>query len=142
MFNLKLQNDQGKTNTLELEKDIAEFNGKTHKVKIHDGDITKAGHISVNTLNIKAAYLDTIITRFENRNRKVDKYPGFTGFCLIKKDNTISVLTGWENREKFDEWVASTAYQEGHQQKQDRAEQQGSEYLVDRPIREHYSVIG
>lgn len=137
-----LQNDKGKKTELEIRIDVAIFYDKEYKILMNDGDLTRSKHISVNNLIVKEDYVDTIINRFETRNGRVDMYAGFTGFMLLKHDNEFSVLTGWEDRDAYEAWVDSEAFQKSHQKKEDRVNKEGSEFLVEKPHRDHFSVVG
>lgn len=139
---MKLQNDKGQTTELDIRADVAIFYGKEYQIIMNDGDLTRSKHISVNNLIVKEDYVDAIISRFETRNGRVDMYAGFTGFMLLKHDNAFSVLTGWEDRTAYEAWVNSEAFQKSHQKKEDKVNKEGSEFLVEQPVRDHFSVIG
>lgn len=137
---MKLISKDAENTELIIDKKIATFKGEEYEILIHDGDVSDAGHIATNNFVIKEDYIDEMIERFGNRKGNVDKYDGFSGFMLIKKDNKMSVLTGWQKTEDFTAWVESEAFQNSHVKKEQRVKSKGSDYLEAMPVRENFSV--
>ncbi len=59
---------------------------------------------------------EKIIDNFRGRERLVDRFKGFKGFRLLAstEDMEIMVMTFWESREDFKNWVESEEFRRGH----------------------------
>ncbi|MBF0754034.1 MULTISPECIES: antibiotic biosynthesis monooxygenase family protein [Jeotgalicoccus] len=139
---MKLVNKEGQSTDLLINGETASYKGEEYDVIIHDGDLAGAGHIATNNFIVKEEYIKEMIKRFKGRKGNVDQYDGFQGFMLIKKDNKMSVLTGWQTTEDFTAWVESEAFQNSHVKKEQRVKSEGSDYLEAMPVRENFSVEG
>ena len=139
---MKLVNNDGQNTELIIKGNTATYKGEEYEILIHDGDVSAAGHIATNNFIVKEEYVKEMEERFKNRKGNVDQYDGFSGFMLVKKDNKMSVLTGWASTEDFTAWVESEAFQNSHVKKEQRVKSQGSDYLEAMPVRENYSVEG
>ena len=139
---MKLVNSDGQNTELIIEGNTAAFKGEEYEILIHDGDVSAAGHVATNNFIVKEEYLKEMEERFKCRKGNVDQYDGFKGFMLVKKDNKMSVLTGWATTGDFTAWVESEAFQNSHVKKEQRVKSQGSDYLEAMPVRESYSVEG
>ena len=51
--------------------------------------------------------VDQMIERFKNRAGRVDSYPGFLGFELLRGDEECVSMTRWASREDLDRWMNS-----------------------------------
>ncbi len=74
--------------------------------------ITTANRIFVNP-----DYADLFEENFRNRAGLVDRMPGFVSNQLLRPVNPgdpYIVLTVWESREHFENWVRSDAFRLGH----------------------------
>ncbi len=139
---MKLVNNDGQNTELIIKGNTATYKGEEYEILIHDGDVSAAGHIATNNFIVKEEYVKEMEERFKSRKGNVDQYDGFSGFMLVKKDNKMSVLTGWASTEDFTAWVESEAFQNSHVKKEQRVKSQGSDYLEAMPVRENYSVEG
>jgi heme-degrading monooxygenase HmoA len=139
---MQLVNNDGQNTELIIKGNTATYKGEEYEILIHDGDVSAAGHIATNNFIVKEEYVKEMEERFKSRKGNVDQYDGFSGFMLVKKDNKMSVLTGWASTEDFTAWVESEAFQNSHVKKEQRVKSQGSDYLEAMPVRENYSVEG
>lgn len=139
---MKLVNNDGQNTELIIKGNTATYKGEEYEILIHDGEVSAAGHIATNNFIVKEEYVKEMEERFKSRKGNVDQYDGFSGFMLVKKDNKMSVLTGWASTEDFTAWVESEAFQNSHVKKEQRVKSQGSDYLEAMPVRENYSVEG
>ncbi|MFC3900979.1 antibiotic biosynthesis monooxygenase family protein [Aliicoccus persicus] len=137
---MKLVSLNGDNTELIINDSTVEYRGEVYDIVIHDGDVGQAGHISTNNFVVKHGQDETLVERFSNRKGNVDKYDGFRGFMLIRADQKMSVLTGWESSEDFEAWVNSEAFQNSHVKKEERVKNQGSDHLESMPTRENYKV--
>ena len=137
---MKLVNTDGQNTELLIDGETATFKDGTYDVIIHDGDLNTAGHVAANNFIVKEDYIKDMIKRFKGRKGNVDQYEGFRGFMLLKKDNKMTVLTGWQSTEDFKAWVDSEAFQNTHVKKEQRVKSEGSEYLEAMPVRENFKV--
>lgn len=139
---MKLVSKEAQNTELLIDDKTASFKSEDYEILIHDGDVSKAGHIATNNFVVKEDYIEEMIERFKARKGNVDQYDGFAGFMLLKKDNKMSVLTGWQSTEDFTSWVESEAFQNSHVKKEQRVKSKGSDYLEAMPVRESFSVEG
>ena len=139
---MKLVNKDGQNTELIIEDETATYRGEEYDILIHDGEVSLAGHIATNNFIVKEEYIEEMVERFKSRKGNVDQYDGFAGFMLIKKDNKLSVLTGWDSIKDFTAWAESEAFQNSHVKKEQRVKSQGSDYLEAMPVRENFSVEG
>lgn len=139
---MKLVNKDGQNTELIIEDETATYRGEEYDILIHDGEVSLAGHIATNNFIVKEEYIEEMVERFKSRKGNVDQYDSFAGFMLIKRDNKMSVLTGWDSIKDFTAWVESEAFQNSHVKKEQRVKSQGSDYLEAMPVRENFSVEG
>lgn len=137
---MKLISKDSENTELIIDKKIATFKGEEYEILVHDGDVSGAGYIATNNFVVKEDHIENMVERFGNRKGNVDTYDGFAGFMLLKKDNKMSVLTGWQKTEDFTAWVESEAFQNSHVKKEQRVKSKGSDYLEAMPIREGFIV--
>ena len=57
---------------------------------------------------------EQMIERFKNRAGKVDTYPGFLGFELLKGDQECVSMTRWASQEDLDRWMNSPDNVQAH----------------------------
>ena len=57
---------------------------------------------------------DQMIERFKNRTGKVDSYPGFLGFELLRGEEECVSMTRWASREDLDRWMNSPDNVQAH----------------------------
>ena len=70
-----------------------------------------------NRIYITPEYAEQFEERFRNRAHLVDGMPGFISNKVLrptKSDQPYVVLTFWESREDFKNWVNSEEFQKGH----------------------------
>lgn len=72
-----------------------------------------------NRIYVRPEYAEAFETRFRERAGLVDKMPGFISNQVLRPVNDgepYVVLTLWESREDFLNWVRSDAFTKGHAQ--------------------------
>lgn len=57
---------------------------------------------------------EQMIERFKNRAGRVDSYPGFIGFELLRGDEECVSMTRWATREDLDRWMNSPDNVQAH----------------------------
>ena len=70
-----------------------------------------------NRIHVNPEYAEQFEDRFRNRAHLVDGMPGFISNKVLrptKSDQPYVVLTFWESREHFKNWVNSEEFQKGH----------------------------
>jgi heme-degrading monooxygenase HmoA len=75
--------------------------------------------VVANRIPVRAAYRDAFEERFRQRASEVEKQPGFIRLEVLRPvqdDGFYVVLTHWENREAFENWVRSDDFKRAHQQ--------------------------
>jgi heme-degrading monooxygenase HmoA len=73
--------------------------------------------VVMNRLPVNPDYADQFEERFTNRAREVDKMPGFIRNQVLRPGNSEDpyiVLTMWEARQNFEEWINSEEFKRGH----------------------------
>ena len=72
---------------------------------------------TMNRISVHPDHMEAFETNFRNRAGLVDKMPGFVGNQLLRPVNPgdpYIVLTHWESRADFENWVHSEAFAKGH----------------------------
>ena len=72
-----------------------------------------------NRIYVAPEYQDAFEERFRNRTRLVDGMPGFISNQVLRPVNDgdpYVVLTLWESRKDFENWVESEEFRKGHAQ--------------------------
>lgn len=69
-----------------------------------------------NHLPVKEGAADQIVERFARSRGNVQDFSGFVSMEVLRSEaeDEVLVITRWESREAFDEWVASDAFKEAH----------------------------
>jgi heme-degrading monooxygenase HmoA len=70
-----------------------------------------------NRIFVNSTHAELFETNFRNRAGLVDRMPGFISNQLlrpVKEGDPYIVLTFWESRVHFDQWVHSEAFVKGH----------------------------
>ena len=57
---------------------------------------------------------EQMIERFKNRAGRVDSYPGFLGFELLRGEQECVSMTRWASREDLDRWMNSPDNVQAH----------------------------
>lgn len=73
--------------------------------------------VAVNAITVPPDKGDEMAARFAARAGQVDQQDGFVEFRLLRPADdrdTWLVMTTWRDREAFDAWVGSQAFQHGH----------------------------
>ena len=73
--------------------------------------------IVINAITVPEGAGDELARRFAARAGAVDDQPGFEGFELLRPvdgRNQWLVMTRWKDKESFDAWFSSQAFQHGH----------------------------
>lgn len=71
----------------------------------------------MNRISVHPDHRDTFEQNFRNRAGLVDTMPGFVGNQVLRPHNEgdpYIVLTFWETKDDFDNWVRSDAFAKGH----------------------------
>ncbi len=72
-----------------------------------------------NRIYVASEYQDEFEERFRSRARLVDGMPGFISNQVLRpvnEDDPYVVLTFWESRKDFENWVESEEFRKGHAQ--------------------------
>jgi len=75
-------------------------------------------YVVANRVPVRAEYRQDFEERFRRRAGEVDKQPGFVRMEILRPvdDNGVYiVLTHWENREAFQNWMRSDDFKAAHQ---------------------------
>ena len=70
-----------------------------------------------NRIYVAPEYHDEFEERFQNRARLVDGMPGFISNQVLRPVNDgdpYVVLTLWESRQDFENWIESEEFRKGH----------------------------
>ncbi len=73
--------------------------------------------VAINAITVPEGSGDELARRFASRAGQVDRQPGFEEFQLLRPADdrgTWFVYTRWADRESFQAWVDSMAFQHGH----------------------------
>ena len=60
------------------------------------------------------AQAEQMVERFKNRAGRVDSYPGFLGFELLRGDEECVSMTRWASQEDLDRWMNSPDNVQAH----------------------------
>jgi len=74
-------------------------------------------YIVMNRIPVHPDYSDQFEERFTNRVKAVDQMPGFIRNQVLRPtapEEPYIVLTMWQSKEDFDNWVNSDAFKKGH----------------------------
>ena len=69
---------------------------------------------------------EQMIERFKNRAGRVDSYPGFLGFELLRGDEECVSMTRWASREDLDRWMNSPDNVQAHARTPEYSQASGS----------------
>ena len=89
--------------------------------------------VSINHISVTEGREAEFEGLWRARDRSVEGQPGFLSLDILKpgmvlsmsadpptkQDNTYHVLTRWESREAFTNWVRSDAFKQAHRQERD-----------------------
>jgi len=73
--------------------------------------------VVMNRISVNPEYKEQFEERFANRAGEVDKMKGFVRNQVLRPENPDQpyiVLTVWESKEDFENWVNSEAFIKGH----------------------------
>lgn len=78
-------------------------------------------YVVINAIEVPEGSGDELENRFANRAGEVSKSEGFESFQLLRPDNEGAgnrylVYTRWSDKESFEKWMGSSAFQKGHAQ--------------------------
>lgn len=70
----------------------------------------------MNRLPVKEGASDQLIEMFTNSQGTVQEFPGFTSMEVLRSEDRdeVVVITWWESREAFNDWVHSEAFSKAH----------------------------
>lgn len=99
--------------------------------------------ISINHIPVKAGREEDFERMFKERDRSVEKEPGFVSLDILKPGfrslhggapeplgNEYQVMTRWENEEAFRNWTKSEAFKRSHSRPVDTTVFDGKSYLT------------
>ena len=95
--------------------------------------------VVMNRIPVNPAYADAFVARFQDRASLVDNMPGFIAFRLLRpaqENQPIVVVTHWEDRANYENWINSEEFKQGHAQ----TGQLPREAFLDHPKLELYEV--
>ena len=75
-------------------------------------------YVVANRVPVRAEYRQDFEERFRRRAGEVDKQPGFVRMEILRpvdENGVYIVLTHWENRETFQNWMRSDDFKAAHQ---------------------------
>lgn len=75
-------------------------------------------YVVMNRVMVKDDWRKSFVERFENRKGKIDLQPGFVRMQVLEPEAESMpcvVLTVWQNKEAFEQWVGSDDFKEAHQ---------------------------
>lgn len=89
-----------------------------------------------NRLPVKDGMADEVVERFSGSRGSVQDFPGFVSMEVLRSEDSTEVLviTRWESREDFDEWVSSDSFREAHSQSS------GGDFLSGHPQMGSYEI--
>ncbi|MCB0197038.1 MAG: antibiotic biosynthesis monooxygenase [Anaerolineae bacterium] len=73
--------------------------------------------VVMNRIPVNPDYAEQFEERFTNRAREVDKMKGFVRNQVLRpamSDKPYVVMTFWESKADFENWVNSDAFKKGH----------------------------
>jgi heme-degrading monooxygenase HmoA len=73
--------------------------------------------VKINAIEVREGRGPELEKRFAEREREVERMPGFEGFELLRPvggETRYFVYTRWETEEAFQAWVKSDAFKNGH----------------------------
>lgn len=70
----------------------------------------------INRLPVKEGMTDEIVERFASGRGFVQEFPGFVSMEVLRSNDgdEVMVITRWEDKEAFDSWVRSDAFNAVH----------------------------
>jgi len=73
--------------------------------------------VVMNRIPVNPEFAEQFEERFRNRAGEVDKMKGFVRNQVLRpasSDDPYIVMTFWQSKQDFDNWVNSEAFQKGH----------------------------
>ncbi|MCE5387923.1 MAG: antibiotic biosynthesis monooxygenase [Acidithiobacillus sp.] len=74
-------------------------------------------YVVANRVPVKKEFREQFEERFRHRAGEVEKQPGFVRMEILRPvadEGVYVVLTHWQNREAFQNWMKSEDFQEAH----------------------------
>ena len=74
-------------------------------------------YIVMNRVMVKEPYRAEFIERFKKRKGQIDLQPGFVRMQVLEPEKAgtpFVVLTEWESKAAFEQWVGSEDFREAH----------------------------
>ncbi|WP_187118854.1 antibiotic biosynthesis monooxygenase family protein [Bacillus marasmi] len=80
------------------------------------GDFGTARFIVMNNIPVSEEGRALFEHRFKNRNRSIEKMPGFVGIRVLRplSSETYVIVTLWEDESRFEGWKKSEAFGQAH----------------------------
>jgi len=75
-------------------------------------------YVVMNRVRVKKEWSSKFEERFRNRTGQIDKEPGFINMQILRPDSDAApyvVLTTWEQKSDFENWVGSDDFKLAHQ---------------------------
>ena len=75
-------------------------------------------YVVMNRVMVKDDWKEELFNRFRNRKGQIDKQPGFVKMQVLDPEQQGSpcvVLTIWENKHYFEQWIKSEDFKIAHQ---------------------------
>ena len=73
--------------------------------------------VVMNRISVNPTYAEQFEERFRSRAGEVDKMPGFIRNQVLRPDTPDEpyiVMTYWQSKQDFENWVDSDAFKKGH----------------------------
>ncbi|MFP7494831.1 antibiotic biosynthesis monooxygenase [Terribacillus saccharophilus] len=89
---------------------------RTYEHVTGTGDIPDDGYIAINNIPVTDEGRPIFEDVFKQRAGKIDQTPGFHALRVLRPQsgNTYLVLTAWEDKQRFEDWKKSEAFQHAH----------------------------
>jgi heme-degrading monooxygenase HmoA len=70
----------------------------------------------INRLPVAKGAADQVVERFVNSRGFVQGFPGFVSMEVLRSEGAdeVLVITRWQDKDAFDSWVGSDAFQRAH----------------------------
>ncbi len=89
---------------------------RKYEVIHSSGQLEEKGFVACNHIPVREEGRPVFEFKFTERMKKVDSFPGFTAFRLLRplSNDTYIVMTMWKNEEAYKDWKQSSSFAESH----------------------------
>ncbi|GIN19281.1 MAG TPA: antibiotic biosynthesis monooxygenase [Bacillus bacterium] len=89
---------------------------RKYEVIHSSGQLEKKGFIACNHVPVREEGRPVFEFKFTERMKKVESFPGFTAFRLLRplSNDTYIVMTMWRDEEAYKDWKQSSSFVESH----------------------------